>query len=103
MHILRYIAPTMMLLISTLLPALAAPAEPHYDLVIQNRQDPGRYPPGYTCCVYWTTDPGWEGAKAYGCIPPNQCGTPSPRCSLNQLRSETLTQDRLDGHSRPPN
>jgi hypothetical protein len=37
--------------------------------------------PDYTCCVYLTTDPEWQGARTYGCIPPNRCSELSKHIS----------------------
>jgi hypothetical protein len=38
--------------------------------------------PDYTCCVYLTTEPEWQGARTYGCIPPNRCSGYREPCPI---------------------
>lgn len=31
--------------------------------------------PGFSCCMFVTAEPRWQGDRDYGCVPPDRCST----------------------------
>lgn len=46
--------------------------------------------PGFSCCMFVTAEPRWQGPRNYGCVPPNRCGTLLLSSLLLRARLKTI-------------